>query len=174
MKMDKIKIRQATLDDANFIRKFGIKTFKDAYGHAHSRKDMNTYLNSAFNKEKILEELCDNNIVFLIAVIKDKPIAYSQLTTARKPPSIKEHFSIELKRIYVSKEMTGKKIGSALMKRSIEIAFERDFKMIWLAVWEFNPKAIAFYERSGFSAFGSDIFTLGETKRNLILMKKIL
>ncbi|MBU1997366.1 MAG: GNAT family N-acetyltransferase [Candidatus Omnitrophica bacterium] len=174
MEADRIIITQASLEDADFIIKFGTETFQDAYGHAHSKEDMNAYLLSAFNKEKTLDELCDNNIVYLIASIEGKPIAYSKLSTSKAHRSLKECSSIELERIYVAKEMTGKKIGSTLMKKSLDIARERNYKTLWLAVWEFNPLAVAFYERFGFKSFGSDIFTLGKTKRNLILMKKEL
>ncbi|HBG62576.1 MAG: hypothetical protein A2Y03_07825 [Omnitrophica WOR_2 bacterium GWF2_38_59] len=174
MKTGKIKIKQASIEDADFIIKFGAETFKDAYSHAHSKEDMDTYLLYAFSKEKILEELCDNDTFFLIASSEEKPVAYLQLTTTRTHSALKESSSIELKRIYVSKEMTGKKIGTELMKMALEIARSRNHKTIWLAVWEFNTLAMAFYERFGFKSFGSDIFTLGKTERNLVLMKKEL
>jgi ribosomal protein S18 acetylase RimI-like enzyme len=33
--------------------------------------------------------------------------------------------------------------------------------VLWLAVWERNPRAIAFYEKSGFDQVGRTTFKLG-------------
>ena len=45
---------------------------------------------------------------------------------------------------------------------------------MWLGVWEFNHKALKFYEKKGLKAFDSHVFQLGNDNQNDILMQLIL
>lgn len=44
--------------------------------------------------------------------------------------------------------------------------------MCGLGVWEHNHRALRFYEKNGFIAFGTHIFQLGNDQQTDILMKK--
>ena len=134
----------------------------------------NAYLNETFNEERISREIKDKNNTFLIAMLNQKIIGYAKLSKNKISKELNGLCSVELMRLYIIKEMIGKKIGTILMTNVLEIAHTKNYEVIWLSVWEFNPKAIAFYEGFGFESFGEDIFTLGATKRNLVLMKKEL
>jgi ribosomal protein S18 acetylase RimI-like enzyme len=44
----------------------------------------------------------------------------------------------------------------------------------WLGVWEKNPRAISFYEKSGFAVVGDHVFVLGsDAQRDLVLAKRL-
>ena len=45
---------------------------------------------------------------------------------------------------------------------------------MWLGVWEFNPRAQAFYEKYGFYEVGRHIFQLGSDPQTDLLMQKDL
>lgn len=46
--------------------------------------------------------------------------------------------------------------------------------MLWLAVWEKNPRAIAFYEKNGFRAVGDQPFQVGsDTQRDIVMVRDI-
>ena len=45
---------------------------------------------------------------------------------------------------------------------------------IWLGVWEFNPRAQAFYRKHGFYEVGKHIFQLGADAQTDVLMQKDL
>ncbi len=45
---------------------------------------------------------------------------------------------------------------------------------MWLGVWEYNPKAIAFYETLGFKVIGAHSFFMGEEEQTDLIMSKQL
>jgi diamine N-acetyltransferase len=47
------------------------------------------------------------------------------------------------------------------MTAAVAAARELGGRSVWLSVWERNPRAIAFYTKSGFSDVGSKVFVVG-------------
>ena len=129
------RIRIASAKDVYLLIDIGSKTFLEAYGSTHSKKDMSTYLKKTFNKEQILEGL-GGKAIFLIATFKRKVVGYAKLIDKKKPSLLKRAKAIELERIYVLKKMVGKDVGGALMKKCLSISKSRGYKTIWLSVWE--------------------------------------
>ena len=82
--------------------------------------------------------------------------------------------ALEIARIYAVQKSIGKGVGRALMQHCIEIARQRNFRIIWLGVWEKNQKAITFYSKWGFEKFGDHMFMLGNDPQTDWLMKKVL
>jgi diamine N-acetyltransferase len=68
----------------------------------------------------------------------------------------------------------GKKVGQLLYNKALEIAKRQKKSLIWLGVWEENPKAIRFYEKNGFVAFDKHIFKFGEDEQTDVMMKKVI
>ncbi|MBI4844990.1 MAG: GNAT family N-acetyltransferase [Candidatus Omnitrophica bacterium] len=170
----KLKIRVAKKKDTGLLAALGRKTFYQTYAKSHSKKDMSCYLKENFSKKHILTCLQNKNNLFLIAFINDIPLGYAKLSAEKKCPALKKANAIELERIYVLKNATGKKTGTALMKKAIKIACKKKCAVIWLSVWEHNPKAISFYRKFGFRQFAVTGFMLGRIKRKNFLMKKNL
>ena len=54
----------------------------------------------------------------------------------------------------------------------MSVAEDRKVSYVWLGVWEHNHRALHFYEKNGFLAFGTHIFQLGNDQQTDILMKK--
>ena len=61
---------------------------------------------------------------------------------------------IELWRFYVARAGHGRGIAQELMRRVQEEVALRGATAVWLGVWERNPRAIAFYGKSGFRERG--------------------
>ncbi|RYY96378.1 MAG: GNAT family N-acetyltransferase, partial [Chitinophagaceae bacterium] len=55
--------------------------------------------------------------------------------------------------------------------QALAVAQERGASCLWLGVWEENGRAIGFYRKNGFAAFGSHVFRLGTDEQTDILMK---
>ena len=73
--------------------------------------------------------------------------------------------------IYINHEVHGKNVGKQLLDKAIEIAKEHHYQYIWLAVWELNLKAIAFYKKHNFVEFDKHIFKLGDDEQIDNMMK---
>jgi len=58
------------------------------------------------------------------------------------------------------------------MDACLERASAEDRDVMWLGVWEFNPRAQRFYEKNGFRIVGKHVFQLGTDPQTDLLMQK--
>jgi diamine N-acetyltransferase len=129
-------------------------------------------MRQAFNIEQINGELADPNSIFLIAELDGKPAGYAKLIVGSIEPGITADRPIELSRLYSHQEYLGKGVGQNLMDACFELAENNDHDVMWLGVWEFNPRAQRFYTRNGFRQVGKHTFQLGTDPQTDLLMQK--
>ena len=172
--MSEIEIRQATLDDARLLTDLSYTTFWDAFAHhpKNAPDDLAHYMRQAFNVEQIAAELVEPNAIFLIAEIDGKPAGYAKLNIDNIEDGVTAERPIELARLYSHQEYLGRGVGQDLMDACFELASENDHDVIWLGVWEFNPRAQRFYERNGFRIVGRHKFQLGSDPQTDLLMQR--
>jgi ribosomal protein S18 acetylase RimI-like enzyme len=170
----KINIRKATIEDAEILTDLSYKTFWDAF-HEHPKnapEDLADYMAKAFNVEQIRSEISDKNSIFLIVEIENEPAGYAKLITDSIEHGITAEKPIELSRLYSKQEFLGKGVGAGLMKECFAVAKNLECDVIWLGVWEYNPRAQRFYEKHGFREVGKHVFLLGSDAQTDLLMQK--
>lgn len=174
--MAEIEIREATIDDAKALTDLAYTTFWDAFAHhpKNAPDDLNHYMRQAFSLEQISAELEDDKSIFLIAEIDGEPAGYAKIIIGSIEDGITATRPIELNRLYSHQQFLGKGIGQALMDACFERAKADGHDVMWLGVWEFNPRAQRFYEKNGFRVVGSHVFQLGEDPQTDLLMQKEL
>lgn len=168
---ENVIIRECTFNDIDKIRNIGQKTFKETFADDNTEEDMKHYLEKNFSVSKIREELQNPESKFFIVEAKDQVLAYLKLNVGTAQTEQDYNNSLEVERIYVSKEYKNMHLGSQLIKRAIAFGKDLDLDYIWLGVWENNTKAIGFYEKMGFQKFGSHVFVLGNDEQTDHLMK---
>lgn len=173
---DQIDIRQATIDDAKLLTDLSYTTFWDAFAHhpKNGPDDLNHYMRQAFSLDQIASELADERSIFLIAEIDAKPAGYAKLVVDTVEDGVTAERPIELARLYSHQEYLGKGVGQNLLSACFERAGELGCDVMWLGVWEFNPRAQSFYERNGFRVVGRHVFQLGNDPQTDLLMQKNL
>jgi diamine N-acetyltransferase len=169
---DLIIIRKATIEDANLLAQLGWQTFYESFIAVNSPDDMQAYLEEAFTPEVILSELQDPDSQYFIAQNPTKAIGYAKLRYRPNAEELPKPEAIELQRIYVDANYQKLKVGSLLLNHCLKTAQNQGFKIIWLGVWEHNQKALAFYQKNGFTAFGSHTFQLGKDLQTDLLYQK--
>ncbi|MBC7555280.1 MAG: GNAT family N-acetyltransferase [Taibaiella sp.] len=167
-----LNIRTAILADAAVITTLSVTTFTETFAHCNSAADMAMYLSTEMNPAKLERELDDNSNTFFIASVDGKDIGFAKVRNSLAPPELEHTHALEIERLYVLRDYHSMKAGAALMTRCLAFAREHNYNTVWLGVWEHNHKAIAFYDRWGFSAFGSHIFMLGIDEQTDVLMSK--
>ena len=167
-------IREATLADVSKLAAIGRMTFVETFSETNTKEDMTRYVQKAFNRDQVKAELEEEGTIFLMAYDRDTLAGYAKLRTGHEPEELKGQKAIEIQRIYVRNSFIGKKIGRTLMEECLKIANQKDYEVAWLGVWEYNPRAIRFYEQWGFEKFGKHSFLLGFDEQTDILMKVIL
>jgi ribosomal protein S18 acetylase RimI-like enzyme len=88
-------------------------------------------------------------------------VGYAHLVSSTAPASVRSPAPLELKRFYVSRALHGRGVAQSLMSAVLDTARARGAEVLWLGVWERNPRAVAFYAKYGFTRVGERTFTLG-------------
>src|ERR1043165_5417513 len=172
--MNEIIEKEATAADAALIADLSRQTFYDSFAADNTKADMDKFMIETFTREKLMDEVGAPGNTFLLAYDGDEAVAYVRLRDATDTKLLIYGTALEIARIYAMQTSIGKGVGSALMQRCIDIARQRNAKVIWLGVWEKKYKAISFYIKWGFEQFGNHVFMLGNDAQTDLLMKKVL
>ncbi|MBX3291673.1 MAG: GNAT family N-acetyltransferase [Acidobacteria bacterium] len=173
---NEIVIRSASVNDAAMLAELAYVTFWDAF-HEHPAnrpEDMAAYMATAFSEQQVARELADERNIFFIAELDGEPAGYAKLIIGATEDDIHAVRPIELARLYSHQKFLGKGVGQALMDECFSKARELGCDVMWLGVWEFNPRARRFYEKNGFQFCGTHIFQLGSDPQTDLLMRKDL
>lgn len=156
-----LRVRPGSAADATFLAEFGALTFRDAFGADNRPEDVELYLSRTYGAPQQRAELSDPGQRVLLAELAGQMVGYAQLRSGRVPPCVNGPSPIELGRFYVSREWQGRGVSAPLMEAVVAEARRRGAATVWLAVWERNERAKAFYRRCGFEDVGSQEFRLG-------------
>lgn len=171
MTTSQLTLSAASHADAAVLAKISTDTFFETFERFNTKEDMAAYLSQNFTPDKLRAELEDAASRFITAKYEGILAGYMKLKRSNAPAELGAQQTLEIERLYVSKPYQSKKVGAALMQHAIDTARGEKAKVLWLGVWEHNPKAIAFYERWGFKTFGSHGFQLGSDLQTDLLMK---
>jgi GNAT superfamily N-acetyltransferase len=167
-----MNIRTADMHDAVLLAELGARTFADSFAADNTPEDMAAYLAKSFSPEKQAAELAEPGTVFLIAEDGGRPVGYTRMREGNVPACVKGRHPVEIVRLYSVKEMIGHGVGAALMEACINEARCKESGVIWLDVWEKNPRAITFYRKWGFEKVGEQGFQLGDDLQTDWLMAR--
>ncbi|MBL7744621.1 MAG: GNAT family N-acetyltransferase [Chitinophagaceae bacterium] len=167
-----LEIRIATAADAEMIADMSRQTFYDSFISQNTEEDMDKFMNEVFTRQALISEVGSPGNIFLLAFADDEAVGYVRMRDGEKRSEFVDRSSMEIARIYAVQRSVGKGVGTALMKKCIEIAKEMNRQVIWLGVWEHNQRAIDFYTRWGFEKFAEHDFILGNDVQTDWLMKK--
>lgn len=148
------------------------QTFYESFAAQNSAENMQKFLDEQFTRQALINEVVTIGNIFLLAYDGTEVVGYARLRENNNPPELGNIQAIELARIYAVKNAIGKGVGSKLMEASIDIARDRKKQMLWLGVWEHNPRAIEFYTKWGFEKFSEHDFILGDDVQRDWLMKR--
>ncbi len=157
-----VTFRQATVTDAETLAELSATTFHQAFDGSSKQKNIDDYVNKAFNSAQLLLELQDPDAVLWLAELNEQAVGFSKLIAGEVPDCIGDRRAIELSRLYVRQEFIAQKIGAALMQRALDEARRKGHQTIFLGVWEHNERAQAFYHKWGFARVGEHIFQMGD------------
>lgn len=166
-----IEIRRVTLEDIELLQKIGRETFIETYSDMNTKENIAAYLAANFSIENLNNELINTYSEFYFSLHNNLIVGYLKINRGTSQTELKQENTLEIERIYVTKEFQGRKIGHQLCNKAIDISKKHKADYIWLGVWEHNPKAIVFYEKNGFVKFGTHSFKLGSEDQTDIMMK---
>ena len=169
--MANIQIKEISINEIDQLQKIGRQTFQETFSESNSEENMKNYLEEGFSSEKLTKELTNKDSQFYFATLENEVIGYLKVNFGESQTELKGEKSLEIERIYVSKEFHGKKVGQLLYEKAIQVAKDKNVDYVWLGVWEENLRAISFYTKNGFIEFDKHIFKLGNDEQTDIMMK---
>ncbi|WP_338423007.1 GNAT family N-acetyltransferase [Enterococcus durans] len=172
--MEKIEIKKMTVSDAELLQIISIETYRDTFGEYNSEELMRIYLDEAYEINKLMKELQNEQSEFYWAMVDGEIAGYLKLNVDQaQSEKMGDHF-LEIERIYVRSAFKANGIGSTLMALAIQRAQEQQKEAIWLGVWEHNHPALRFYKKHGFSHHSEHIFYMGDdAQTDYIFVKEI-
>ncbi len=163
--------RKCTLKDLEELRRISLTTFEQAFQKDNNPTDFEHYIEEAFSKRKLREELNNPESSFYFTYSKEGLVGYFKLNTNGAQTDLWYGDYIELERIYLLHDYQGKGYGESILHKVKQIALKAQKDHLWLGVWKKNTRAIAFYERNGFSTFGEHAYHIGGDKQMDWLMR---
>ena len=166
-------IRHAIPDDVASLAPLADRSFRHAFAGDNRPEDVDAYVSEAFSTGRLRLELSDARNVFLVACASGGDIAgYAKMRSGAADGSVAGPEPVEIERLYVDPAAIGRGIGAALMSACLSEAAARQYRTVWLGVWDRNARAISFYERWGFRTVGSHVFRLGADEQTDLIMQR--
>lgn len=167
-------IRHANPSDAKNLASLAEATFRETFASMNTVENMHLHCQRSYGEAIQLAEISDPNLATLVCENAGVLIAFAQLRWSEAPRCVSAKSPGEIQRLYVAKSWHGKGIAHNLMTICIKEMEERKSDVIWLGVWEHNPRAITFYKKIGFAQVGSHVFPLGtDPQRDIIMIRPI-
>lgn len=166
-----IKIKPVTHLDLQALSDICRKTFEESYAAFNTAENMRYYLENHFSLSKLEEEQNTKGSFFYLLYHADHISGYLKLNLGRNHLGIADKEQMEIERIYVLKNDQRKAFGQSLYLHTLKVATHHHIKTIWLGVWEFNHKAMAFYTKNGFKTIGTHIFKFGDEDQTDFIME---
>lgn len=144
------------------LHRISVHTFRSNYGHLNTPENLQQHIDQHLSKERLKTELEHPEMRFFFAWVDGKIVGYSKLNFGQGQTEDYGEDQLEIERIYVLEEYQGNGYGGALIQHAEQQAKALGKSIIWLGVWEKNPRAIAFYEHIGFRKIGKHTFQVGQ------------
>ncbi|MFI5240020.1 MAG: GNAT family N-acetyltransferase [Gemmatimonadales bacterium] len=169
---ERATIRLAATADAAALADFAERCFRDTFGPDNRAEDMDYYVATTFGAEYQRADIAEPRGAVFLLEWDSAIVGYAQLRRGCACIASEAVTSVELKRFYVASAWHGHGLAQRLMQRALRYASECGADVIWLAVWEHNPRAISFYRKFGFAEIGRQSFLLGSDDQTDMIMSR--
>lgn len=166
--------RPATAADAAPLADFAGRTFREAFGADNRPEDIDLYVAKSYGRDRQLAEILDPAVLTLLAEADGRLAGFVQLRPDIAPACVSGPGLVEVWRFYVDRPWQGRGLARQLMGAAIAAAEARGGRTLWLAVWERNWRALAFYRKCGFAPAGAQPFLLGTDLQSDLVMTRAI
>ncbi len=178
LEVEALRIRCGLMTDAPRIALFAREVFLATFGPGTTPPsdpdDLESYVTGAFGVLAQEAELADPACAYLLAESGDTLVGFALIRAGIADAVVTGPEPVEVQRFYVDHRWHGREVAPQLMARCIDMARTRGGRTLWLGVWEFNPRAIRFYSKQGFTDVGSHPFLLGNDLQTDRVMQRSL
>lgn len=156
-------IRAAQATDANCLAVLATQVWLHTYATEGISREIAEYTLAQLTPEKYLSVLADPSSKVWVAECGGKLIGLATVKFGVLCPA-SSGSSTELQTLYVQAHCVGQGVGRLLLQTAEESARKRAHTALWLTANVRNSKALAFYQRQGYSRIGTTYFALGHSQ----------
>ena len=172
MHTTELRIEPVQVEDLSLLIELSVNTFIETFAAQNTDANMKEYLSTRMTEKQLSKELKNPDSEFFFAYVETECIGYLKLNfNSAQVETVFNNTAFEIERIYLLNSHQGIKLGSQLLEWCIEYGKSKNYKKLWLGVWEFNYKAIGFYKHKKFKPFDQHVFQLGTDPQTDILMQ---
>lgn len=172
------EVRRVRVEEAELYSTFSRQLFVDTFGPANTEEDLAIYLPKTFAPARQEADLRDPTITVFVITAEGRGFDWAGYAQVRDrvavEPAVVATRPLEIQRFYVDRPFHGTGVARELMRVIEHFAVQCGCDVLWLGVWEFNPRAIAFYQKCGFTTVGRTVFELGNDRQHDFVMSKAL
>lgn len=159
-------IIKANENDCRLLSVLATTTFIESHGHSAKPEDITAYVAEKYSEQILKEELGDQQNIYHILYYKDRAAGYSKIMLDTPYPGSDTGNLTKLERLYLLKNFYSLRLGSELLRFTIELSKRSQQRGMWLFVWKENHRAVNFYQKQGFHIIGSHDFKISTTHSN--------
>ena len=163
-------IRRADPADAEPMSLLAERSFREAFSALNTAENMDQHCRASYGVSIQAAEISHPSRITLIAELAGVPIGFAQLRFAGAPSCVPGNSPGEIHRLYVASGWHGKGVALDLITGCFHEIKGRGHDVVWLGVWEHNPRARAFYGKVGFLSHGEQVFQLGSDPQRDVVM----
>ena len=169
-----VEIRVADVTDAAALARLGGLAFREAWSGYNDPADMDAYCSEHFALERIRRDLTAAGVRYFLAECNAEAAGYLRMESGPAPAVVVGDRPVEVSRVYALRHWHGRGVGPALMRSALAEAGRAGHDVLWLAVWQKAPQALAFYRKWGFEVVGTASFRLGaDVQEDFVMRRRI-
>ena len=166
--------RTADLSDAPRLAALAEHTFRETFAEFNTAENMDLHCGAFYGAEIQAKEILEADTTTMIAELEGGFIGFLRVRRKSPPVDLPCTNPFELQRLYVDRRWHGQGVAHRLMAEALRLAKIGGADTIWLGVWAHNPRALAFYEKCGFTAAGEHVFPVGhDPQRDIIMVRPV-
>lgn len=160
-----MRIRRASVDDAQVLSDLATRTFVETFGHLYPPEDLQAFLDDAYAPERQRIILAHPQYaIWLLEEENGVAVGHAAAGPCGLPHAEVAAGDGELKRLYVLQSHQSGGWGGRLFEQALHW-LERDGpRRLWIGVWSQNFGAQRFYQRYGFAKVGEYEFPVGRVR----------
>lgn len=167
-------LRKASRNDAKRLSELAEGTFRETFGSLNTAENMDLHCQASYGEVIQAGEIADPNMMILLCEEHEELVGFAQLRWEQAPGCVLAKSPGEIHRLYVARDWHGKGIAQDLMNACIEEMKAHGSDVVWLGVWEHNPRAMAFYRKFGFVEVGDHVFSVGrDPQRDIVMARSV-
>jgi len=149
---ENLQLQPVLASDFELLYDLMSEVYPPAYAHFWEDNG-NWYVNSQYSKEKIKEELENNNAEYYFIIFNNEIVGNFRFIWEEKLVNLDEEKQVKLHRLYLHPKTQGNGIGKNLVAWLIKLSVKKGYKIIWLDGMNEQPQAFEFYQKLGFQYF---------------------